>query len=188
MLAVMIIMTPYSVNESIDCQKCMIWIPVLPLMDVKTWWNSALLKRKWAYWLCKFNHNWRNYQKDSPIQPLFAILDGCMSSMSVNNKGNNLYWTLWIFKRLSEIFSVITAHSNKLFIVIDSVKHASAYKCTLYNEDLHNTVMFACQEIFTHHAEVTPIDSILRMSTCKIDSLDNSRLIWKWRMGIDLNR
>jgi len=42
MLAVLITLTPGQQNEFIDYQKAKVRIAVLPIMDVKTHWNSTL--------------------------------------------------------------------------------------------------------------------------------------------------
>ena len=42
MIAVLITLTPGHRNEFIDSQKAKVRIPELPIMDVKTRWNSTL--------------------------------------------------------------------------------------------------------------------------------------------------
>jgi len=49
MLAVLITLTPCRQNEFIDCQKATVRIAVLPIMDVKTRWNSTLEWLEGAY-------------------------------------------------------------------------------------------------------------------------------------------
>jgi len=49
MLAVLITLTPGHRNEFIDCQKAKVLIAVLPIMDVKTGWNSTLELLERAY-------------------------------------------------------------------------------------------------------------------------------------------
>jgi hypothetical protein len=54
MLAVLITLTPGRRNEIIDCQKAKVRIAVLPIMDVKTGWNSTLELIERAYRLREF--------------------------------------------------------------------------------------------------------------------------------------
>ena len=49
MLAVLITLTPGRRNEFIDCQTAEVRIAVLPIMDVKTCWNSTLELFERAY-------------------------------------------------------------------------------------------------------------------------------------------
>jgi hypothetical protein len=49
MLAVLITLTPGRRNEFIDCQNGKVGIAVLPIMDVKTRWNSTLELLEHAY-------------------------------------------------------------------------------------------------------------------------------------------
>jgi hypothetical protein len=42
MLTVLITLTPGRRNEFIDSHKAKVRFAVLPIMDVKTWWNSTL--------------------------------------------------------------------------------------------------------------------------------------------------
>jgi hypothetical protein len=42
MVAVLITLTPGRRQEFIDCQKAMVRIAILPIMEVKTPWNSTL--------------------------------------------------------------------------------------------------------------------------------------------------
>jgi hypothetical protein len=58
MLAVLITLTPGRRNEFIDCQKAKVRIAVLPIMDVKTHWNSTLELLERAYRLREFTREW----------------------------------------------------------------------------------------------------------------------------------
>jgi len=49
MLAVLLTLTPRRRNEFIDFQKAKVRIAVLPMMDVKTRWNSTLEVLERAY-------------------------------------------------------------------------------------------------------------------------------------------
>jgi len=54
MLVVLIMLTPGHRNEFVDCQKAKVCIAVLPIMDVKTRWNSTLELLERGYCLPEF--------------------------------------------------------------------------------------------------------------------------------------
>jgi len=58
MLSILIALTPGRRNKFIDCERAKVRIAVLPIMDVKTWWNSTLELLKQAYRLREFIREW----------------------------------------------------------------------------------------------------------------------------------
>jgi len=75
MLAVLITLSPGRQNEFIDCQKAKVHIAVLPIMDVKTRWNSTLELLDHAYRLREFTREWLQNSKYSEYWPLFTSQD-----------------------------------------------------------------------------------------------------------------
>jgi hypothetical protein len=75
MLAVLITLTPGHRNEFIDCQKANVWIAVLSIMDVKTYWNSTLELLERAYRLREFTREWLKNPKYNDYRPLFTTQD-----------------------------------------------------------------------------------------------------------------
>jgi hypothetical protein len=75
MLAVLITLTPGHQNEFIDCQKAKVRIAVLPIMDVKTRWNSTLELLNRAYRLREFTCQWLQNPKYAEYRPLFTTQD-----------------------------------------------------------------------------------------------------------------
>jgi len=75
MLAVFIKLTPGRQNEFIDFQKAKVRIAVLPIMDVKTRWNSTLELLEGAYRLRKFTHGWLQNPKYAQYRPLITTQD-----------------------------------------------------------------------------------------------------------------
>jgi len=75
MLAVLITLTPVRRNEFIDCHKDKVRIAVLPIMDVKTHWNSTLELLKHAYRLREFTREWLQNPKYAEYLPLFTTQD-----------------------------------------------------------------------------------------------------------------
>jgi hypothetical protein len=62
-------LTPGRQNELIDCHKAEVRIAVLPIMDVKTRWNSTLELLELA------NRGWLQYPKHAEYRPLFTTQD-----------------------------------------------------------------------------------------------------------------
>ena len=75
MLAVLITLTPAHPNEFIHCQKAKVRIAVLPIMDVKTHWNSTLELLERAYRLRQFTREWLHNPKSTEYRPLFTTQD-----------------------------------------------------------------------------------------------------------------
>jgi hypothetical protein len=75
MLAVLIMLTPGRRNEFIDCQIAKVRIAVLPIMDVKTHWNSTLQLLKYAYRLREFTREWLQNPKYNKYRLLFTTQD-----------------------------------------------------------------------------------------------------------------
>jgi hypothetical protein len=75
MLGVLITLTPGRRNEFIDCQKAEVRIAVLPIMDVKKWWNSTLELLEQAYRLREFTREWLQIPKYSEYWLLFTTQD-----------------------------------------------------------------------------------------------------------------
>jgi len=69
---VLITMAPGHRNEFIDCQKAKVWIPVLTIMDVKTFWNSTLELLERAYQIRRFTPLWLKNPTDSYYRPLIT--------------------------------------------------------------------------------------------------------------------
>jgi len=75
MRGVLITLTPGGRNEVINCQKAKIRIAVLPIMDVKTRWNSTLELLERDYRSREFTREWLQNPKYSEYQPLFTTQD-----------------------------------------------------------------------------------------------------------------
>jgi len=75
MLAVLITPTPGRRNEFIHSQKGKVRIAVLPIIDVKTRWNSTLELLDRAYRLWEITREWLQSPKYSEYRPLFTTQD-----------------------------------------------------------------------------------------------------------------
>jgi len=148
MLAVLIMLTPGRRNEYIECQKAKVRIAVLPIMDVKTWWNSTLQLLKRAYQLREFTREWLKHPKYSNYWSLYTTADEwtivkCIMEVLMPFR----YWTLWMSKRHTvPLHHVITVY-NDMFDHMDGVLQTLAKKKTQWKEDLYFAVKFAQQKL-----------------------------------------
>jgi len=61
----MITLIPGRRNEFIDCGEAKVSIAVLPIVDVKTRWNSTLELLEGAFRIHEFTHEWLENPKYS---------------------------------------------------------------------------------------------------------------------------
>jgi hypothetical protein len=137
MLAVLITLTPGRQNEFIDCQQAKVRIAVLPIMDVKTCWNSTLELLERSYRLLEFTHEWLQNPKYSKYRALFTTQDEWMIVIYVMEVLRPFRdWTLWMSKRHTvTLHHVITVY-NDMFDHQEGMMRALAKKKTPWNEDL----------------------------------------------------
>jgi len=148
MCAVLITPTPAHQKEFIDFRKVKVRIEVLPIMDVKTRWNSKLVLLERAYRLREFTHKWLQNPKFSEYRPLFTTLDEWTIVKYVMEVLRPFrYWTLWMAKRhIVTLHHVITVH-NDMFDHMDGVMRPLARKKTQWKEDLFFAVKLARQTL-----------------------------------------
>jgi len=188
MLAVLITLTPGRQNEFIDCQKAKGHIAVLPIMDVKTRWNSTLELLERAYCLREFTCEWLQKPKYTEYRPLFTTHDEWTIVKYVMEVLSPFrYWTLWMSKRHTvTLHHVITVY-NDMFDHMDGVMRALAKKNTRWNEDLFFAVKLARQKLYKIYAEVTPTTGMLLISAHILDPIRMLRSFRKWNKGMDIN-
>jgi len=75
MLAVLIMLTPGHQNEFLHCQKAEVCIVVIPIMDVKTWWNCTLELLERASRVREWTRDGLQNPKYSDYRPLFTTQD-----------------------------------------------------------------------------------------------------------------
>jgi len=75
MIAVLNTLTPGCRNDFIDCQKAKVRIAVLPIIDVKTWWNSTLELLERAYQMREFTCEWLKNPKYSEYRSVYTTED-----------------------------------------------------------------------------------------------------------------
>jgi len=188
MLAVLITLRRGRRNEFIYCEKAKVRIAVLPIMDVKTWWNSTLELLECTNWLREFMREWLQNSKYSDYRPLFTTQDEwtiVKYVMAVLNPFR--YWTLWMSKRHTvTLHQVITVYSD-MFDRMDSIIRALAKKKTQWKGDLFFAVKLARQKLSKYYAEVTPTTGMLLISACILDPFHKLRLFRKWDKGMAIN-
>jgi hypothetical protein len=75
MLGILITLTPGRRNEFIDGQKAKVCIGALPIMDVKTRWNSTLGLLERAYRLRESTRKWLSNPEYSEYRPFVTTQD-----------------------------------------------------------------------------------------------------------------
>jgi len=188
MLAVLITLTPGCQNEFIDCQNAKVRIAVLPIMDVKTRWNSTLELLERAYRLREFTRKWLQNPKYSEYWPLFTTQDEWTIVKYVMEVLRPFrYWTLWMLKRHTvTLHHGITVY-NDMFDHMDGVMRALAKKKTPWKEDLIFAVKLARQKLSKYYAEVTPTTGMLLISADILDPFRKLRSFRKWAKGMDIH-
>jgi len=163
-------------------------IAVLPIMDVKTWWNSTLELLEQAYWLLEFTCEWLKHPKYSDCRSLYTTEDQCTIVKYVMGVLMPFrYWSLWVSKRhMVTLHHVITVY-NDMFDHMDGVLQALAKNKTQWKEDLYFTVNFARQKLSKFYAEVTPTMGKLLISAHILDPFGKLRSLRKWDKGMDIN-
>jgi len=137
MFAVLITPRPGRRNEFIDCQKLKVRFAVLPIMDVKTRWNSTLELLECAYRLWKFTREWLQNPKYSEYRPLFTTQDEwTIIKYVIEVLRPFRYWTLWMSKRHTvTVHHDITVY-NDMFDHMDGIMRALAKKKTEWKDNL----------------------------------------------------
>jgi len=188
MLAVLITLTAGRRNEFIDCQKAKVRIAVLPVMDVKTRWNSTLELVERAYRLREFTREWLKNPKYSDYRPLFTTQDEWTLVKYVMEVLRPFrYWTLSMSKRHTvTLHNVITVY-NDMFDHMDGVMRALAKKKTEWKEDLFFAVKCARQKLSKYYTEVTPTTGMLLITAHILDPFRKLRSFRKWDKGMDIN-
>jgi len=188
MLAVLITLTPGRWNEFIECQKAKVRIAVLPIIDVKTHWNSTLELLERAYSLQQFTHEWLQNPKYSEYWPLFTTQDESTIVKYVMEVLRPFrYWTLWMSQRHTvTLHHVITAY-NDMFDHMDGVRRALAKKNTQWKEDLFFTVQLARLKLSKYYAEVTSTTGMFLISSHILDPFRKLQPFRKWDKGLDIN-
>jgi len=188
MLAVFITLTPGHRNEFIDCQKAKVRMAVLPMMDVKTRWNSTLELLECAYRLREFTREWLQNQKYSEYRPLFTTQDEWTIVKHVVGVLRPFrYWTVSMSKRHTVIMHHVITVYNDMFDHIDGVMRALAKKKTQWKEDLFFTVKIARQKLSKYYTAVTPTTGMLLISAHILDPFRKLRSFKIWDKGIDIN-
>jgi hypothetical protein len=170
MLAVVITRTPGHRNKLIDCQKANDRIAVLPIVVVKTGWNSTLEWLEHAYRLREFTHEWVQNPKYAEYRPLFTTQDERMIIQYVMEVLRPFrYWTHWMSKRHTVRLHYIITVYNDMFYHMDGMMRALANKAKQSNDHIFFTVKLARQKVSKFYAEVTRLTGMLLISAHNLD-------------------
>jgi hypothetical protein len=177
MLAVLISLTPSRRKECIDSEKVKVCISVIPIMDVKTLWNSIMEVLERSNLLREFTREWIQNPKYAEYQLQFTSQDQWRTGKCVIEVLMPFrYWTLWMLKRHTFTFHhMITVYKN-MFDHMDGVTRALAKKMTQWKEELFFAVMLARQKISKYSAEVSPTMGMLLISVHILDPCRKLRL------------
>jgi len=188
MLTVLITLAPGRRNEFIDCQKAKVRITVLPIMDVKTRWNSTLELLERAYRLREVAWEWLKYPKYSDYRPLFTTQDEwTIVKYVIEVLRPFRYWTLWISKRHTVTLHHLITVYNDMFDHMDGVMGALNKKKTQWKEDLFFAVKCARQKLSKYYTEVTSTTGMLLITAHILDPFRKLRSFRKWDKGMDIN-
>jgi len=188
MLAVWITLTPGRRNLFIDSQNAKVYIVVLPIMDVKTLWNSTLELLERAYRLREITRKWLQNPKYPDYRPLFTTQDEWTIVKYVTEVLRPFqYSTLWMSKRHTVTLHHIITVYNDIFDHMDGMKWAFTQKRTPFKEDLFFAVKFARQKLFKYNSEVSPIMGMILISAYILDSFWKFRSFRKWDKGMDID-
>ena len=188
MLAVLITLTSGRQNNFIDCQKAKVHIAVLPIMDVKTQWNSTLESLMCAYQLREFTPKWLQNPKYTDYRPHFTTEDEWTIVKYVMEVLRPFrYWILSMSKRHTVTFHHVITVYNDILDHMDSVMRALAKKKTSWKEELFFTVKLARQKLSRYNTEVTPTTVMLFISANILDPFWILRLLTKWDNGLHIN-
>jgi len=170
MVAVGITLTPGRRNEFVDCHKANVRVAVLPIIDVKTRWNSTLEFLERAYRLREFAHPWLQNPKYAQYGQLFTTQDEWTIVKYVMEVLRPFrYWTLWLSKRHTVTLHHLITVYNDMFDHMHDVMRALSKKNTRWKEYLFFAVKLARRKLSKYYAEVTPTTGILLISTQIVD-------------------
>jgi hypothetical protein len=184
----LITLTPGRRTEFLDCQKSKVRIAVLPIMDVKTRWNSTLELLERAYRLREFTREWLKNPNYKDYRPLFTTDDEWTVVKYVMEVLRPFrYWTLWMSKRHTVTLHHVITLYNDMFDHMDGVLRALAKKKTQWKEDLYFAVKFARKKLSKYYADVTPETGMLLIAAQIMDPFRKLRTFRKWDKGMDTN-
>jgi len=122
MLAVLITLSPGRRKECIDCQNATLRIAVLPIMDVKTHWNSTAKLFECAYRLREFPRKFLQNPQYSEYRPLFTTQDEwTIVKYVVEVLRPFRYWTRWMSKRDTVTLHHVIIVYNDMFDHMDGM-------------------------------------------------------------------
>jgi len=187
-LTVFTTLAPSGQNEFIDFWKATVHIVVLPIIDVKSGWNSTLEGLGQGDWSWEFTPEWPQNQKYNDYRPLVTTQNtGPIVKYIIEVLSQIWYWTLSMSKmHIVPLHSLITVH-NDMCDYMDGIMPAWAKMRTEWKEDLYFAFKIMRQKLCEWYIEVT---STMGMDFISAHILDSFRMLWLFRMwphGIEKN-
>ena len=116
MLPVLSTLTPGRRNEFIKCQRAKVRMAVLPILDVKTRWNTTLQLLENAYRLQEFVPKWLQNPRHSDHRPLFTTQAEWTTVKYVMEVLRPFrYWTAWMTRRHTVTLHHLITVYNDMF-------------------------------------------------------------------------
>jgi len=188
MLAVLITLTPSRWNESIDWQNAKVRLPVQPIRDVQTRFNSSLESLECAYQSQEFTPEWLRNPKYTDFQPLLTTQDEwTIGKYVIEVLRRFLYWILWMSERHTVTLHHVIDVYNDIFHHMDRVMWALAKMKTPWKEVWFFTVKLAWQKLSKYYSEGTPTTGMRVIAAHILDSSRMLRSFRKWDKGMDIN-
>jgi hypothetical protein len=186
-LAVIINIIPNRRNEFIALQKAKVRIAFLPVLDVKTRWNSTLELLERAYRPREFSQEWLKNPKYAEYRALCTTEDEWTIVQYVMEVLRPFrYWTLWMSKRQTvTLHHVITVY-NDMFDRMDGVLRALIKKKTPLKRDVYISLRSARRKLSKYYATVTPKTGVLLIIARLLDPYWKLRTFVKWDKAMDV--
>jgi len=148
MFALLITLTLGCRNKFIDCHNAKVRIVAIPVLDVKTCWNSILQLFERAFRLRELTCEWLQHPQYSDYWPLFTTQDEwTIVKYVMEVLGPFRYWTLWMSNRHTVTLHHIITVYNDMFHHTDGIMGAFAKEQTQWNEDLFSAMKLARQKL-----------------------------------------
>lgn len=168
-------------------QKTKVRIAVLPVLDVKTRWNSTLELLERAYRLREFTQEWLKNPKYAEYRALCTTQDEWTVVQYVMEVLRPFrYWTLWMSKRHTVTLHHVITIYNDMFDHMDGVLRALAKKKTAWKRDIYFALRSARTKLTKYYSTVTPETGVLLIIAHLLDPYRKLRTFIKWDKAMDV--
>jgi len=172
----------------IQCQTAEVWTAGLPIMGVKTRWNSTLQLLEWAYQLREFpneclkNPKYGYCRTPYTTQDEWTIVEYFMEVLRPFQ-----YWTLWMSKRHMVSQHHVITICDDMFHHREGVVWALAMKKTQWKEFFFSAMKFVPQKLSNDYTKLTPMMAMRFISAYILNCFRKLPLFKKWGKAMDTN-